>query len=395
MTFRVLHVLQSFRPESGGPPEGVRQLINYFNVQRVSSVSIEIASLDDPKTFPLDEVPVNVFPLKKYFFDYLFPVSLFFWLLRNAKYYDRIIVDAIWDWHLLVVYLSFLFTKVPYAVFSHGHLDPWFNERYWLKYIKKLLFWPWAILPPLAFAKKVVFTCDQERLLARNSFPFYSVSEFVVSYGTSGVPYDEKLHDNAFFDLFPALADYQIVLFFGRIHPKKGIDILFRSISILHSQNHWDPDLHKLVIAGPAQGSYLAYLKDLAKDLQIEHLLEWVGPLYGDIKWSAFKSAKVFVLPSYQENFGIAVAEALSCSIPVIITDSVNIHDLISSSNAGMVSTPDVDGFAKALEDWLYLAGNKKRAMSLNARRCFDQSFSMHAFSNSYLDLLRQMGVQQ
>lgn len=390
-TFRVLHVIQSFHPKSGGPPEGVRQLIDYFHSQQHPSVVIDVASLDHPSFIDCELVEGRVFPQKKYMFDNLFPFSLFIWLCRYSRNYDRIIVDAVWDWHLLVVFLSFLFTRIPYAVFTHGHLDPWFNKRYKLKFFKKLLFWPWAILPPLFFANKVVFTCDQERLLARKSFPFYSASEFVVSYGTSGLPSSIDASLIHFLNRFPELSGYEIMLFFGRIHPKKGIDILFRSISLLKSNKKWDAKLHKLVIVGPSDKSYFVFLRNLVEDLNIEDSVFWVGPLYGDMKWSAYNASSVFVLSSHQENFGIAIAESLSCSVPVITTDSVNIHHLISDSGAGFVASADVDEFSFALGKWLSLSSDQKKQMSFNARECFERSLSINSFAASYVDLLVAM----
>jgi len=392
MTYKVLHVIQSFKPESGGPPEGLRQLINYFSKSHDSRLIIDVASLDQDAD-PLPSTTLSrTFRLKKSYYDKLFPFSLLSWLLKHSSNYDCIIVNGVWDWHLFVVWISSLATKIPYAVFAHGHLDPWFKKRYPFKHFKKWLFWPWAIFPPLKSARKVVFTCDQERILARSSFSLYSVSEYVVSYGTAGLPSHSMGNKEMFLGSYPHLADYEIFLFLSRIHPKKGLDILLSSFSILKSKGLLDFSLHRLVIAGPSNPDYLSHLKQLSTDLKISEFIAWIGPLYEEMKWSAFQSSSVFLLPSYQENFGIAVAESLSCSTPVIISSSVNISPIISSCEAGFVSKSLASSqYADLLETWIKLPESDRRLMKQNARDCFETYFSINSFAHSYFNLISDL----
>ena len=99
------------------------------------------------------------------------------------------------------------------------------------------------------------------------------------------------------------------------------------------------------------------------------------GMLQGDAKWGAFYGCEAFVLPSHQENFGIAVVEALACRKPVLISDQVNIYQEIANSGAGMVCRDTADGVNQMVRDWVGLPEGERREMQMAARRCFDELF--------------------
>src|SRR6185369_13539161 len=126
----------------------------------------------------------------------------------------------------------------------------------------------------------------------------------------------------AFFAAFPALKGRQFLLFLGRVHPKKGCDLLIRAFA--KSLDKIAPDMD-LVMAGPDQVNWVPELKALTKRLGVDNRVHWPGMLTGALKWGAFHSADALVLPSHQENFGIAVAEAMACCTPALISDKVNI----------------------------------------------------------------------
>jgi len=218
-----------------------------------------------------------------------------FWL------YDchEVVVNGIWDFHLLAAYLAVRGTDTPVLVFPHGMLDPWFRYRYPLKHLKKWLVWPWAIYPPLRGADAVCFTCNQERLLARQSFWLYHCHEVVVAYGTKGIPDTNHNYATSFLEAHPPIAGRQRFLFLGRVAPKKGPDLLLLAIATLQAEGLWDPATMVLVLAGPASGSYAEALKRLASRLGVTACLHWTGMLQDDDKWGAFQSADAFVLPSW------------------------------------------------------------------------------------------------
>jgi len=369
-----LHVVQSVNPTGGGPIEGIRQRAASHHVL---GDSLQIASLDPPGApylaFP--EVPVE--PLRCCWIDRYFPLSLLRWVRAHHHHFDAVVVNGIWDFHLLAAYLAVRGTDTPLLVFPHGMLDPWFRRRYPLKHLKKWLFWPWAMYWPLRQADAVCFTCDQERLLARQSFWLYDCHEVVVNYGTKGIPDFNHDYATAFLEAHPAIAGRQRFIFLGRVAPKKGPDLLLRAIAALQAEGLWDPASMVLVLAGPASGAYATQLQRLAERLGVSSSLHWTGMIQGDQKWGAFQSADAFVLPSHQENFGIAVAEALSCSTPVLLTHPVNIAADIAAAGAGLVEHDTVVGITNLLRRWLALDPTARAAMATQARRCFLERYEI------------------
>jgi glycosyltransferase involved in cell wall biosynthesis len=159
----------------------------------------------------------------------------------------------------------------------------------------------------------------------------------------------------------------------GRIHPKKGCDLVIEAFAkILASHPEWH-----LVIAGPDQVGWQDELSHRVAQLDLEPRVTWTGMLSGATKWGALRSAEVFMLPSHQENFGIAVAEALAVGLPVLISNKVNIWREIDADGAGIVSQDTLGGACTLLQSYLEMPAEKKLAMRQAAQNCFDQRFEI------------------
>jgi glycosyltransferase involved in cell wall biosynthesis len=388
---RCLHVLQSVSPTVGGVVESVRQLNAFYQKPSEEEVGIqlEIASVDAPTAAYLDYPGCKVYPLRLKWHDKYFPISLMQWLLRCNSNYDMVVVDGIWGFHLFVVWLVLHRQDHPYLVFVHGMLDPWFKRRFPLKHLKKWFAWPWAMHIPLRDARAVVFTCDKERILARQSFWLYRCHEVVVPFGTQGIPKPNYNYASAYVHAYPEVRQRRCLLFLGRVHPKKGPDLLFHALHALQRQGLWDPSQHRLVMAGPCDSAYAQTLQLLADQLSLTPSILWTGMLQGDAKWGAFQSADAFVLPSHQENFGIAVVEALSASTPVLISHAINISPEIAADGAGLVEHDTVPGVTTLLSRWLQLDHATRQAMRGHARRCFEQRFTIEGYAKALETTIR------
>jgi glycosyltransferase involved in cell wall biosynthesis len=254
-------------------------------------------------------------------------------------------------------------------------LDPWFNQAYPLKAIKKKLYWKLFEHNVLESAYRVVFTCEEERRLARGVFSPYNIKEQVIGYGIADPQIDANQCREQFYAKYPDLKSKKIILFVGRIDTKKGCDLLLLGFKrLLDSLNGKSSEYH-LVFAGPPEEKYFQELKALEKSCALEKHVTWTGMLLGDIKWGAYLAADVFCLPSHQENFGIVVAEALSVRCPVLISNKVNIHHEISESNGGFVDGDSIDGAFRMLEKWHQLPAGGKDLMRASARECFQRNF--------------------
>ncbi|MFA6289054.1 MAG: glycosyltransferase [Opitutaceae bacterium] len=373
MSLRILHVIGSVNPAAGGTIEGVKQL---SKVNTAYGHTVEVASLDDPASPWVDKLGLPVHAMGPSYTHYGYCPRLVPWLRANRKNYDAVIVDGIWGYNALGVWRALHGTDTAYYVYTHGMLDPWFKYRYPLKHLKKWLFWPWAVFPVLSDARGVFFTCEEERRLARNSFWLYDCNEIVMTHGTPGVPDTAKDYGAAFLEKRPELKSFRRFVFLGRVHPKKGPDIIIRTITGLQAAGRWDPAVMRLVLAGPADGDYAARLQALAKKLGVDGSIVWTGMLLGDDKWGALQSAEVFLLPSHQENFGIAVAESLSVGVPVLISKAVNIWADIVADGAGTAGEDTVPDFERQMTDWLEMSEEEVAIMRQRARLCFENRYT-------------------
>ena len=225
-------------------------------------------------------------------------------------------------------------------------------------------------------ARAVIFTAEEERLLAARTFSPYDVREKVASLGTRLPEGDVKEWREKFYVRFPSLRGRRLLLFLGRIHSKKGCDLLLKSFLERGGPLH-------LVFAGPEEDAALA---ERLKKEAAGHAVTFTGMLEGEMKWGALAAAEAFVLPSHQENFGMAVAEALAVGTPVLLSNKVNIWREIEADGAGLVETDDAAGTARLLQRWLEA---DRGAMRAAARRCFEARFDICITSDALLNVLR------
>ena len=377
----MLHVIRSLHPDYGGPVEGIRQLIGPY---RAKGWDIEVVCLDDPAAPWLAAFPAKVHALGPSLGKYGFKPSAIGELRRMARRYDAVVVNGIWEFVGPMAILGLWGLKTPYYVFTHGMLDPWFKHQYPIKHLKKWLYWPFASYWLLRNAKNVFFTTEEERVLARQSFWLYRCNEMVIGYGTTRPTGDAAAQRAAFEAAYPETVGKRSLLYLSRIHRKKGCELLIEAYAKVIGA---DPDW-RLVMAGPDATGWRVELEALAERLGVTDRVLWTGSLGGDLKWGAFHAADAFVLPSHQENFGIAVAEAMACSLPALISDKVNIWREIEQWKGGMVEPDDLAGTIRLLERWKAMTPAETTAMRQAALACFDANFDMQVSSARMIDML-------
>jgi glycosyltransferase involved in cell wall biosynthesis len=384
MGLRILHAIITVNPAFGGPIENV---IQTSREHRKRGNTVEIVSLDRPEDPWVGRCEVRAHALGPGAGSYGYTARLVPWLRANAANYDLVIANGIWTYTSFAVWRALRGTEVPYYVFTHGMLDPYFAKRYPLKHLKKCLYWPWAEYRVLRDANAVFFTCEEERILARQSFRPYRCNEHVVNYGTGGAVGDADAQREAFLARFPALRDKRALLFLGRLHEKKGIDLTLKALArcVREAPGQQAADLH-LIIAGPQDNECARAAKALAQELALTDRVTWTGMVRDDMKWGAFRVSEAFVLNSHQENFGISVAEALSAGVPTLISDKVNIWREIDEWRAGYVERDDLDGAERLMRRWLDTSRADWASMRERARACFVSRFHIAQSTQSLLD---------
>lgn len=379
---RILHVVGSADPAAGGAIEAARQS-GLALIDRGHQVDIVSA---DPPGLPWQSgYAPRLFPLGDKSSSYGYAPKVKAWLKENAVNYDVVIVNGIWEYPAYAAWQILHQIRKPYVVYTHGMLDPWFKRTYPLKHLKKWLYWPWATYRLLRDASRVLFTCEEEKLLARESFWLYKVKESVVPYCTTKPEADADAQVQQFYSAFPELKGKPFLLFLSRIHPKKGVDTLIDAFAKV-------PDSTEMVVvAGPDQVGWVAALKEQAAEKGIGNRLVWPGMLSGDLKWGAFNACDAFILPSHQENFGIVVPEALSCSKPVLISNKINIWREVEESKAGIVESDDLLGTINLYTKWKGLSSEARKEMSVRAKACFDERFEVSQAAGALLKVLTEV----
>jgi glycosyltransferase involved in cell wall biosynthesis len=350
----------------------------------------EVVTLDAPDAPYLKSLPFPVKALGPVSTTYGFSPRLYRWLKVNYPRFDGVVVNGLWNFCGLAAWLV-LRGKKPYLVFTHGMLDPYFKRAFPLKHAKKWIYWIFAQYWILRYASRVLFTTLEESELARQSFWLHRWNGYVVPYGSNRAPGPEAEMKAAFFAQFPELRDTRFMLFLGRIHRKKGCDLLIHAFAKYAAR---DPELH-LVMAGPDQQGWSAELQQMVALDHLSDRVHWLGMLKDEVKWGSLYACEVFILPSHQENFGIAVAEALSCGRAVLLADKVNIAPQVARDGAGLMEPDDQEGTDALVRKWLALPADRRRAMEAQAAITFRERYDMEGNAATIIELFRSQQQSQ
>ena len=380
---RILHVASSLDPRGGGVAEAIRQM--GAALVRAGHTT-EVATVDAPGAEWLREMPFPVHALGPSRGSYQYARGLEKWLRARRGDFDCLITHGLWQHHGFAAWRAW--ENGRRFVFTHGMLDPWFKRTYPKKHLKKWLYWLWAEHWLLRRARAVFFTCEEERRLARESFWFYRANEAINPLGIEEPPGDAARQKETFLQKFPELHGRRLILFLGRVTVKKGCDDLINAFKANGSRR----EETTLVMAGPGDAVDTKFVENLragAADLPVC----WTGMLTGDLKWGALHAAEAFILPSHQENFGIAVVEALACGKPVLISNKVNIWREVEADNAGMIADDGSVGTAALLSRWLALSADECAIMGRRARTSFENRYQIDRATAALVEKLRDFGV--
>jgi glycosyltransferase involved in cell wall biosynthesis len=342
----------------------------------------EIATVDAPGSPWLRAAPCPVHALGPHRTSYQYAPGLLPWLWTQRAEFDAVISHGLWQYHGFATWRAWRGARGKRFVYAHGMLDPWFKRTYPKKHLKKWLYWPWAEYRILREARAVFFTCEEERRLARESFWLYRVKEAIAPLGLAEPPGPPEGQIAAFYEAYPQLRERPFLLFLGRVHPKKGVDLLLEAWASR-------PGALPLVIAGPGEANFVDSLR--ARAGSGSGTLIWTGMLTGDLKWGALRAAEAFILPSHQENFGLAVVEALACGTPVLISNKVNIWREILEDQAGLVAENTLEGVGELLAGWEGVNAVEQEGYRRQARGCFETRFQADAATAGLVEQLASL----
>jgi glycosyltransferase involved in cell wall biosynthesis len=373
MNRSILHLIRTLDPARGGPVAFLKHL---SAVHAAMGVNVAILTLERNEPDWVTDLSVSAIECGQSRGTYGYNTWMEGKLTEIAGSFETMVVHGLWQYHGLCAMRVSARTGVPYYVFPHGMLDPWFKKSYRFKHLKKQLYWLVAERRMLEGAKAVLFTSHYESRLAKSTFfPEAHYRSRILHLGVPRAPADAEQMREVFLQRFPHLRGRRFLLFLGRLHPKKGCDLLVRAMACIR------PPID-LVFAGPSVNQrYAARLKRSAQGLPVT----FAGMLQGDTKCGALVSAEALILPSHQENFGLVVAEALSFGTPVLLSKQVNVAEDVQSFRAGFVEPNTIIGTRRLIERWLREGDPAMRIAALN---CFQNRFDIEHSARKLMEIL-------
>jgi len=376
----ILHIIPSMNPRDGGPVTAVRDFVRAIARRGCDS---EIATLDRPGAKWLQDLDCPVTACGEGKSPAWTSRRLRQWSLENADRFECAVVHGLWLYPTRCAAEVHRQIGLPFAVYVHGMLDIAHKRTFPIRHLKKSVWWALCEHRVLSQASAVFFTSEVEkRLAARTFWPTLTLDRAkIVPYCVEPPPSEANKHVEAFRRRFSSIQHQRLLLFLSRLHPKKGIELLIDAFAAAAPE---DPPLH-LMIAGSGDPSYERKLQSLAASSGLEDRITWPGLLENELKWGALRSAELLCLPSYQENFGIVIAEALACGTPVLTTERVNISPTILSAGAGLVTECSRRGVSEGLRSWLSMLPPERAAMGARALSCFASDFSSDRAAMQFL----------
>ncbi|MEM8781484.1 MAG: glycosyltransferase [Planctomycetota bacterium] len=379
----VAHIIPGLDPKDGGPPVALEGL---SIAQVACGAEVRVVSTfregdDDARVRRMREQGVAtewVGPVKTRF---QFAPGMNEAVDRAVAGADVVHIHSLWEQVQHVAAKAARRHRVPYVFRPCGMLDPWSLSQ---SRLKKRVVLGLRLRRDLNGAAALHYTADAE---AAGAEPLgLKPPAVVVSNGVQTAPFRDAPDDPGFLDRrCPRFAGRPIVIFLSRLHPKKGGDLLIRAFAACLERAA--PDRRPaLVFVGPDDGKTQAEWQALAEALKVADDLAFLGLLNGDDKVHALRAADVFCLPSHQENFGIAVVEALAAGTPAVVSDQVNIHDAIAGSGFGASVPMDVPAIADALHAWLNDA-DRRAATRRDALGWVEATYGWPAIAKRWVDV--------
>jgi glycosyltransferase involved in cell wall biosynthesis len=336
MPSHVLHVIPSVAPRYGGPSQAVVDMCRALMRREVDPL-IVTTDADGPGRLPveigkiveLNGVPTLFFPRQiSEAFKFSWPLAG--WLARNIGAFDVVHIHAVFSHASLAAARAAAAQSVPYIVRPLGTLDPWSMRQ---KPIRKRLFWHLGIKDMLRRAVAIQYTTADEQRLAEVSLGL--TRGVVIPLGISEDILDSRVGPEHFRRQYPQLGESPYMMMLSRLHPKKGLELGVDAF--LAASEHVDRQGWHLVLAGDGDPNYVDLLKRRVAERGGDGRVLFTGWLAGRDKVSALRGAAFLALPSRQENFGIAVAEALASQVPALVSPHVNLATDIEAAEAGWV----------------------------------------------------------
>ena len=377
MRYKILSIIDSLNPKDGGPSHS---LFDMALSNKQNNIDHDILYIG--KKQKINHLSgIKIISLNDSIFKYGISLKLIFWLYQNKNNYNLFIIHGLWQF---ITLLSRIIIPNKYLVFTHGMLDPYFKSEKF-KSFKKKIYWNIFEKKNLIKAKFVLLNSIKEKKQINNTFVNTNGIKFkLINYGIYPKDINFKKSKLKFYSKFKFLKNYKLIVYIGRIHPKKGLDILIDAFEKIDNKEYI------LLIAGDINNKYAKTLIQKVKDRNNSKKIIFTNFLKGEIKWGAISNAASTILPSHGENFGVSVVESLLVGTPVICSNKVGTSKQIKDSNAGIIVKNNKRSLYQGIIKFINLSQKKKIDLSKNSTTCFNKNFNIK-INHSFSDFLKKI----
>ena len=385
---KILVVIPALGTVYGGPSKSVVELTQAvgaqgINIDLVTTNANGSRSLDVPLNMWIDRESYRVqyFPywgIK----DYKISFSLTQWLWNHVKDYDLVHTNAIFSYVTLPAYWSCKKEHIPYIVTPRGMLEPWaLSYKAW----KKKFYYSLLEKPALNRANAIHMLASTEA--QRTESLQLKAPVTIIPNGIHRQDFDPLVSAKLFYQKFPEIKDKKLIIFLGRIDPKKGLDLLAKAFGRIHNQFS---QAH-LIIAGPDNIGFLQTAKNYFSEAGCLDKVTFTGLLTGELKFSALAAASIYVAPSYSEGFSISVLEGMASGLPCVMTTGCNFPEAAEVAHVVDINPEEI---AVALGKCL-ANSQEAKFMGEKARQMIFEQYTWDSIAAKLIGIYRSIINQQ
>lgn len=361
LPIKALVFLSNIDQTKGGPSRSVPLLVKGLAEQGVD-VTLMVIESNDMNLHVLDGTTAKV---------HLLPAGYKLQDLESFIQREKFdVIHGQFIWEPLFHQVRVIADKyhIPFMLTPRGALEPWsLQQKKWKKKIARWLYQD----KDLRRCACIYTTADMEAMHVRDLGFKNPISVIPNGIETAGYPCRKD----------PSFVKKQ-VLFLSRIHPKKGIEVLLEAWKrIIETHPGWS-----LLIVGNGEEEYIQSLEEKVKELSLSETVRISQPVFGAEKIALYQRSSLFVLPSYSENFGMVIAEALSCGVPVITTDNTP-WELLNETKTGWCISLSEDNLVKTLEEALSMDADKLYQMGQKGSKEVYERFDYHSVAKKNVEL--------
>lgn len=376
---RILRLVPSISVKCGGPQNGIYSLTPLLTKKGIKT---SILTLDyDRDDFQIFDEIYKFNSITDYKFNFKALVSVFF-LKKEIKSFNLLIIHGHWQFHVLLGFLIHLRYKIPYVIYPHGMLDPYFMRKNSLRSFLKYIIWFLYEKSVLKNSQFICFTSKKEQTKSFQIFNSKNNNNIVVPYGLA-INSEEYLEGLDRYN-----KDSLNIIYLGRFSPKKNLTSIINALEISKRENL----KINIIMVGLDSSPYSKNIEFLVNKFGLNDQIKLIKYIKNDEKYIYLSKADFSIVSSFQENFCISAIESLSLGVPVIISSNCDISHHLDESGSAIVSGTSNKSIYKALKKAYLIKKNKYdfKKMKKNAKETFKKFYSLENSSENIIKIFKE-----